>query len=269
MTLNFFYETIDDIAPKKLSDEYCAAYDAYDNSGILIDAQTDVQKALFSLDFSLAAVRKAIEEKADVIVTHHPAIYAKIGKITRETETGNKIALCLKHGISVISCHLNLDMAIGGVDECLCSGVVKASGGKEDVQSVAQPLPESDGGYGRAYRVGECKLQELVEGLKKEFRSERVLFYGDPNATIKRVASFCGAGGGDEGIVDFAVQKRADAIVSSDFKHHVLVAARENGLNVICLTHYASENYGFEKFYEKIRGRIEIPCVYHTDEELL
>ena len=57
--------------------------------------------------------------------------------------------------------------------------------------------------------------------------------------------------------------------MSSDFKHHILTLASETGLAVVQLTHYASENYGFEKYYRKIRGQAGVPCVFHTDEELL
>ena len=48
------YETIERLAPKYISDEYCKTYDAYDNSGILIDCGDEIKGALFSLDFSLA-----------------------------------------------------------------------------------------------------------------------------------------------------------------------------------------------------------------------
>jgi len=57
--------------------------------------------------------------------------------------------------------------------------------------------------------------------------------------------------------------------VSSDFKHHILQLAVEKGLGVIVLTHYASETYGFEKYYQKIRSSISLPCVYHVDEIML
>ena len=58
MKLNELYAILNDFAPKALSDEYCATYDGYDNSGILIDCNQAVQKVLFSLDFSLSALEK-------------------------------------------------------------------------------------------------------------------------------------------------------------------------------------------------------------------
>jgi putative NIF3 family GTP cyclohydrolase 1 type 2 len=69
--------------------------------------------------------------------------------------------------------------------------------------------------------------------------------------------------------VKFACEQGADVMISADFKHHILALALEKGLAVIQLTHYASENYGFEKYYQKIRRQTEIPCVFHTDEQLL
>ena len=105
------------------------------------------------------------------------------------------------------------------------------------------------------------------ENMKKEFSSNRILFYGAGERKIRRAASFCGAGGDEEGVA-FAQKTGADVIISSDFKHHVITMAQESGLAVIALTHYASENYGFEKYYKKIRERVKIPCVYHTEDKL-
>ena len=66
----------------------------------------------------------------------------------------------------------------------------------------------------------------------------------------------------------FAVREGADLVVSSDFKHHLLQYLVESGVAVIVLTHYASEQYGFEKYYKKISQTVSIPCVYHTEKEL-
>ena len=74
------------------------------------------------------------------------------------------------------------------------------------------------------------------------------------------MASFCGAGV-DEQTLAFAKAQGADVVISSDYKHHFIAQAIELGLSVIVLTHYASEQYGFKKYYENIRqknGR----CVY-------
>jgi putative NIF3 family GTP cyclohydrolase 1 type 2 len=116
--------------------------------------------------------------------------------------------------------------------------------------------------------VQEITLESLVAKAKEVFNTNRILFYGNKEKVIRRAASFCGSGGDEEGVA-FAQKTGADVMISSDFKHHVITMAQESGLAVIALTHYASENYGFEKYYKKIRQQVGIPCVYHTDENLL
>ena len=93
-----FYEWINKFAPKALSDEYCVSCGAYDNSGVLVDTGKDVKKILFSLDLSKAAVAKAVEIGADLIITHHPAIYGKIGRICANDPLGGKLISCIEKG---------------------------------------------------------------------------------------------------------------------------------------------------------------------------
>ena len=268
MKLSEVYEIANELAPKALSDEYCAKFGAYDNSGVLVDAGEEVTGVLFSLDLSLAAIAKAIKTGANVIVTHHPAIYGTISDIRIDDNSllGKKLVRCLRNGISVIAMHLNLDCAKGGTDESLAQGVIIAGGGESTGMQIMHAL--SCGGYGRAYALSGITLGELAENVKRELHTDRVTVYGAAERKIYRAASFCGAGV-DEAAIAFARAQGADVIVSSDFKHHLLTLANESGLAVMVLTHYASENYGFEKYYLEIRRQIGVPCVYHTDEEML
>lgn len=269
MKLSDFYALLNEAAPKMISDEYCALVNGYDNSGILVDCGEEIVGALFSLDLTNAAIEKAISLGANLIVTHHPAIYGKIGNIRADDSglLGGKLVKCLRSGISVVSMHLNLDMTDCGVDESLMQGIALAAGDKKP-SNVEKMLVVEHGAYGRAYDVAETTLGELVENMKKVFATERILTYGAADKKISRAASFCGAGG-DEAGVAFAKKSGADVMISSDFKHHVLTLAVESGLAVIALTHYASENYGFEKYCKKIRQQTNLPCEFHTDVNLL
>lgn len=275
MKLCEIYNAVNEIAPKSLSDEYCQRYGAYDNSGVLVDTGEDIVGVVCSLDLSDRAIEKAMQEKANLIITHHPAIYGKISSLCIDDPrlTGGKLVRCLKAGISVLSMHLNLDAAVDGIDESLMQGIVRSTGktmgaGTGLNQNVAVLHPLTGGGYGRVYEVPCVSFDVLCAGIKKEFSTQRLIAYGNGARDVKKVASFCGAGV-DEQAIAFALQMGADVIISADFKHHLITMATELGLSVIALTHYASEHYGFEKFYNKIRQRIDVPCVCHTDENLL
>ena len=271
MKLGEVYKIIDGVAPKALSDCYCANFGAYDNSGVLIDVGDDIRGVVFSLDFSWSAIEQAKKLDANLIVTHHPAIYGKISdlRVGDFQPLDEKLIACIRDGISVVSMHLNLDIVNGGIDECLQNAVCLSAGAGacSNAQTAIMHTVE-DGGYGRVYAVRETTLGSLVDGLKNTLQTQRVVVYGDVKSTVKKVASFCGAGGDENGVA-FAVQQGADTMVSADFKHHVIALALEKGLNVIALTHYASEQYGFYQFYKKISESCALPCVYHKDEALL
>lgn len=291
MTLEDVYKIADELAPKALSDALCSKYGMYDNSGILADTGKNVEGILFSLDFSYAAIERAIRGNKNLIVTHHPAIYGKISNLCGGESrygvrdvlgTGGKLIRAIENGISVLSMHLNLDCADGGIDECLMHGVMlsaaRANGRNADERFFENYRQEkcmltaetngASGGYGRIYDVENCELFDFCEELKKCFSARQVCVYGKGNNRVSRVASFCGAGADEEALA-FACGYGADTVVSSDFKHHIVAAAREQGKNLVVLTHYASENYGFEKYCQKIRERSGLPCEFYTDAELL
>lgn len=268
MKLHEFYSLLDGLAPKRLSDEYCASTGAYDNSGILVDVGEDVKGALFALDLTNSALDEAIKVGANLIVTHHPVIYGNISDIRQDDVLGRKLIKAIRKGVSVVSMHLNLDVAKDGIDESLMQGICLSAGEKTGAGTKVSLLHAlSDGAYGRAYDVQETTLGALADGIKKTFTTDRVLVYGDGAKTVKRVASFCGAGA-DEETLRFAKNEGADVVVSSDFKHHLIEYALEEGMQIIVLTHYASEQYGFKKYYEKMRRQTSIPCVYHTEDGL-
>lgn len=271
MKLSDIYAIADGIAPKVLSDEMCRNYGAYDNSGVLVNTGEEIHGVLFSLDLSLEAIEKALEQGANLIITHHPAIYGKISDVCVDRSTlGEKLVKCIRNGISVIAMHLNLDVAKGGIDECLMQGIRLAAGEKAGAGTnlIASQLQFSqEGAYGRVYEIPTTTLSALAENIKNVFSTKRVDIYGMEDRAVARVASFCGAGA-DEGAIAFAVKNGADVMISSDFKHHLLAMAMEKNLAVITLTHYASEQYGFKEYYKKIRQQLELPCYYHTDDML-
>ena len=256
MKLSEIYAVIDKIAPFDLSREYCDKFGAYDNSGILVDCGEEIESVLFSLDCSASAVAKAKELGANLLITHHPAIYAPIKALT----AANPVTACVKSGISIISAHLNLDCARGGIDDSLAL----ALGAKGEVLRMHTL---SAGGYGSVFNVSKTPLESYLEGVKQRFGSERVVCYGQ--RAVARVASYCGAGLDEESIA-FAYASGADTIVSSDPKHHLVAMAVEKGMNAIILTHYAAENYGFKKFYQTIKEKCSLASVkYFTDERLM
>lgn len=261
MKLNDIMAKLEQVAPVALSDEFCKTYKMYDNSGIIINCGTEIVGALFTLELSQAAVEEAKRLGYNLIITHHPAIY---GGISRLDLTGNPqakaLAECITNDISVISMHLNFDAAPEGIDYHLMRGL----GG----ESAEISCPVQGGGYGRVYAVKQQTFQNFVSSAAKIFGSQRVVSFGNPAATVKKVASFCGAGCDDHNMA-FAKTNGANVFVSSDMKHHEITALVDSGINVMVLTHYCAENYGFNQIYLKIKDGLKVPAAFYCRTELL
>lgn len=260
MKLSELLNLLENVGPLSISDDFCRKCGAYDNSGIIVDCGEEITGVLFSLDLSEKVIEEAKKQGFNAIVTHHPAIFGAIRSVSLNDYKTSLIAECLKSGVSVISMHLNFDAAPEGIDYHLMQGL----GG--DVGNALIKL--SGGEYGRVYDVKPCKLAEYVEFIKQNFSTDKVIYYGKNDKIIKRVCSFCGAGC-DDAAIDFAAREGADVLVSSDMKHHHIAALVSRGISVIILTHYASENYGFNKIYCKIIEELNVPAAYFCDAALL
>ncbi|MDE6442610.1 MAG: Nif3-like dinuclear metal center hexameric protein [Clostridia bacterium] len=256
MNLTSILKKLEEVAPVALSNAFCKTYSMYDNSGILVDCGTEINGAVFSLDLTDEVLAEVEKLGYNLIVTHHPVIFGGIQHIY----AGDLVAECFRKGISVISMHLNFDAAPEGVDYHLMCGL----GGNTAIK-VLEPV--EGGAYGRVYDIKPIVFGDYKKHVNKTFSTDRALFYGDDNKIIKRVASFCGAGSGNSSI-NFAKANGADVFVSSDMKHHEITALLHNGINVIHLTHYSAESYGFNKIYLKIKDGLQIPSSFYFDKGL-
>lgn len=258
--LNELYAVLEEYAPLALS--YKMIEDGgYDNSGILIKSNDKSDKILFTLDLSNKSVEKALELNIDTIVTHHPAIYTPIKNLSVDDCTA-PIINAIKSNINVVSMHLNLDITRDGIDDCLVKGL---NGNNVKVLSII----DGECGYGKQADVVETPLEEFKARVESNFGSDKILAYG--NSKVKKIASFCG-GGASEAIK--AVEEGltvADTIVTSDIAHHVLKELIEKGKNVVIIPHYVSEQYGFNKFYlrvkELLNGKAEV--YYFLDKRFM
>lgn len=248
-------------APVALSDEFCKKFGAYDNSGIIFDSGKQITGALFALDLTAEAALKAKAEGCNLIFTHHPAIYSGIKHLSAAEGPTKALTYCIQNGLSVISMHLNFDAAPLGIDHYLMEGL----GGSLPL-TVMYKL--EGGAYGRVYDIQGLTFEKFCARASERFSSARCRFYGNGGRTVSRVASFCGAGC-DEESIDFTIKNKADVFVSADMKHHHIQALLGAGINVVEMTHYCSEFYGFSRIYASLKAALGFNCFLHREDMML
>ena len=263
LTINNIYSILNKIAPFDISKEVIKN-GGYDNSGILVNTHSEVNKVLFSLDLSLECVNRAKRLGCDTIITHHPAIYMPISELDITDVSTSAVVKAIEYKMNVISMHLNLDFADEGIDESLSRalGATNAKILEKHYQNY---------GYGREFCLNKITIQELCLRLKKELQTSKIITYGTKTLAFNKVASFCGAGGSTALKTLKSGECSADVIITSDLAHHVIKEIVELGKAIIILPHYSAENYGFKKFYEKtaLAFKDDVQSFYFQDKRFL
>ncbi|MDD3050544.1 MAG: Nif3-like dinuclear metal center hexameric protein [Candidatus Cloacimonetes bacterium] len=108
MKVSEILNSIDRIIPYGLAEKW-------DNSGLQIgNLSSEINKILLTLDVTNNAIDYAVKNNCNLIISHHPLIFNAIKTIS------NPIYIRLiKHDISVISLHTNLDFIYNGVNKAL------------------------------------------------------------------------------------------------------------------------------------------------------
>lgn len=197
----------------------------FDNVGLLVgDKDATVTLAVVCLDCDINTVNFAKEQGAELIITHHPVIFSGIKSVVK----GTTVYEAIISGISIISMHTNLDIAVGGVTENLCAAI-----GLKNVK----PFVAHDGFL---IREAECDItaaDQLAQHIKEQLGG--AVRYADSGREIHRVLVCSGSGGNYLGDV---IAGGYDALISADIKHNVFMDAVNNGVTIFDAGHYQSEN---------------------------
>jgi dinuclear metal center YbgI/SA1388 family protein len=112
-TVRDVLEALEILAPKRFAF-------GFDKVGLQIgDPNLAVTKAVVSLDRSQAAVNRAVETGAQLLVSHHPLIWEPLKAVTTESHAGATAHALIRQNISFIAAHTNWDSAKGGVNDTL------------------------------------------------------------------------------------------------------------------------------------------------------
>ena len=113
ITVAELVELLEEMAPPHLAEEW-------DNVGLLLGRRGKaVHRIMLALDMTASTVKQAIEFKADVLITHHPAIFKRLAQVTDANWQQELLLQLAEHGIAVYSAHTNLDCVSNGVNDAL------------------------------------------------------------------------------------------------------------------------------------------------------
>ena len=209
----------------------------WDNVGLLCgDPDQEVTKILVALDPFLDTAREAAEIGAQLVLTHHPLIFRPCRTVTESDPVGRTIRYMVKHDISAINAHTNLDCAPGGVNDVLADRL-----GLQNAEVIAPQGTDAQGRPWGLLRKGTVEEQPLEDFLKtvRDQLSCPGLRYVSGGKQVRAVAVGGGACGSE--LMD-AFDAGCDTFVTSDIKYNQFWDAHDLGINLIDAGHFYTEN---------------------------
>ena len=200
---------------------------SFDNSGLLCgDPQREIRTVLLSLDVTFSVIDEAARRGADLILTHHPALFHEQKRFTPD----DRVYALIARNIAAAAAHTNLDKAQDGVNDVLAQTV-----GLEQIQVWQGDDPDLIG------RIGQlpCSTDLCVYAkMVRETLGANHLRFADGGVPVHRVAVCSGAGG------DQWVSLRGtdvDTLLTGEAKYHHFLEAAQSGINLIEAGHFATE----------------------------
>ena len=185
-----------------------------------------------ALDITEAVADEAIEAGCQLIVAHHPVMNCKwlpVQTIRSDTPQGHLLMKLLTNGVSAICMHTNLDVAKGGVNDCLAQALELVDPG---------PLGDLEG----LCRMGTLKspmpFQDFARFVCRALGANGVRFAGC-GKPVRRVAVGGGACGDYE---SYAIAAGCDTFVTADLSYHQFLDAAGKGINLVDAGHFPTEN---------------------------
>ncbi len=243
-TVNDVIEELFSWAPRQLAEEW-------DNVGLQVGYPFwPVKRALVALDVTPATLAHALEVRADIVISHHPLIFTPLTRLDLNEATARLLAGFLRHEISVVSMHTNLDSAQGGVSDCLAELL-----GVGHLEPLLPNPDYADSGLGRIGMLSEAMtMEKFLENLSDSLNRDWLPTAGVVHGRIQRVALCSGSG---SSLFAEAVKKGAQAFVSAEIKHNVAREAEARGILVVDAGHFETESPIVHRVDEFLKGKAQ------------
>ena len=217
----------------ELYPEYLKA--SYDNVGLMVgNYDNEVERVFIALDLTREVMDEALKAKADLIITHHPLLFRPLSSINTANDPGSIIKDLINNDITLFSMHTNFDTV-------KMNDLIGSILGINDRELLSEK--ENCGIVGT---IKESSVKEFAEVVKERLSLDEVIYVGDENVKISKVALCAGSG---SSMINDAKEKNAHVFLTGDLSYSRALEAKRLGLNMMVIPHHIE--YLFYKAVEE------------------
>ena len=201
-----------------------------------------ITKVLLSVDVTREVLAEASSLGCELVVSHHPLLLKGVNFLPEDQLKGELVSFAVKNSIALYSAHTNADIVAGGVSDVLARVLGLTS---------TSPLVPTGAGIGHG-RIGKLKSPQKLSEFAKFVSAQLpetnapIRVAGNLNLVVETVAVVGGAG---DSFIPAATASGAQALVTSDLRHHVTLDAVSDSsqpLALIDISHFAAESLWLE-----------------------
>lgn len=233
----------------------------WDNVGLLMgDRQARVTRLMTCLTITADSAAEAADEKADLVVAHHPLPFRPLRRLTTETQSGELLWRLARAGVAIYSPHTAFDSASDGINQRLAAGL-----GLQRIVPLEPRAEDPSLGVGRwGHLPTPLALRDLVARVKQFLGISGLQWVGPPDAPIERVAVGCGSAGE---LLQGAHQAGCQCFVTGEARFHACLEAEALGMTMILPGHFASERFGVERLADVLAAQFAQVHVWASQRE--
>lgn len=117
MKLKEIVELIETFAPLQYQE-------SYDNSGLAVgNVDMEITGVLLCTDITSEVIDEAVQQGANLVLSHHPVIFSPLKRLTGKTDTERIIIRALQSNIALYCAHTNMDNISDGVNQKICEKI--------------------------------------------------------------------------------------------------------------------------------------------------
>ena len=246
MKLKQFVETMSEI----LEIGNFTGADSSQNGLQVGDFNAEIHKIAFAVDASLATIKAASEQGADVLFVHHGMFWNRSLTITGRHY--NRVKALFDNNLALFACHLPLDAHMELGNNAQMAKYLKL----ENVR----PFGLYHGVYvGVKGEFPSPQTAQQIISLLKIRENDTNFALNCGNKKFRTVGIVSGGGAMD---VYPAMDEGLDLLITGESSYTTINDCNEAGMSMLCLGHYETETFGVKAVMELVRTRMGLETCF-------
>jgi len=243
-----FLKEIVNLLEKKFSPRsFCLRKEIYGIQYGVNDENKTIKKTMLTIDLSLDSIHHALKKKANLIISYHGLIDNPIMKFKKNLV--DKLSLLSRIPITIFVLESSFIAAEEGISDTIVNKLyfkIDRTFNIKNKNGVSLPLGRICDPKYFPDQKGPLKLDQLIKRIKINFDMKNILYVGDLNNEIEKIAII----GGENSKIKYlekAARLGCNCYITGCINHHEAIFAKEMGLNLIEISYFNSILFSLKK----------------------